>query len=134
METEGNEFLSKRMKLGMEEKEQEEINGMALEIVEKEEAETNPLGSEEMQINIANIYQKIEHFTQMVSELLESGKAMFKDMSNEFEERLITLHKEHMEKWQEEIKELKMMDASNEEASALLHNARFLLQNPAIGC
>ena len=40
------------------------------------------------------------------------------------------IHKEHMEKWQEEIKELRLMDASNEEASAMLSNARFLLQNP----
>lgn len=35
-----------------------------------------------------------------------------------------------MEKWQEEIKELRLLDASNEEATALLSNARFLLQNP----
>lgn len=34
-----------------------------------------------------------------------------------------------MEKWQEEIKELRLFDASNEEINALLHNARFLLQN-----
>ncbi|XP_065864098.1 uncharacterized protein [Euphorbia lathyris] len=134
MDTEANEFLSKRMKLGMEEKEREERDGTALEIVEMEEAETNTLGSEEMQINIAHIHEKIEHFTQMVSELLESGKTMFKELSNEFEERLITLHKEHMEKWLEEIKELRMMDASNEEASAVLHNARYLLHNPAIDC
>ncbi|KAA3458844.1 Expansin [Gossypium australe] len=33
-----------------------------------------------------------------------------------------------MKKWQEEIKELRLVDASNEEASALLNNARFLLQ------
>ncbi|XP_065864099.1 uncharacterized protein [Euphorbia lathyris] len=118
----------------MEEKEREERDGTALEIVEMEEAETNTLGSEEMQINIAHIHEKIEHFTQMVSELLESGKTMFKELSNEFEERLITLHKEHMEKWLEEIKELRMMDASNEEASAVLHNARYLLHNPAIDC
>lgn len=34
-----------------------------------------------------------------------------------------------MEKWQEEIKELRLLDASNEEADVLLQNARFLLQN-----
>ncbi|KAJ9187971.1 hypothetical protein P3X46_003378 [Hevea brasiliensis] len=132
MENEEDEILRKRMKLGMEEKEQEVRDGTALEIVEKEETETNTLGSEEMELNIAHIVEKIEHFTQMVSELLESGKAMFKEMSNEFEERLIMIHKEQMEKWQEEIKELRMLDASNEEASATLHNARYLLQNPQI--
>lgn len=40
------------------------------------------------------------------------------------------IHKEKMEKWQEEIKELRLLDASNEEAGAMLSNARFLLQNP----
>ncbi|KDP28369.1 hypothetical protein JCGZ_14140 [Jatropha curcas] len=132
MESEADEILRKRIKLGMEEKEQEVTDAAALEIVEKDETEIHTVGSEEVELNIAHIFEKIEHFTQMVSELLESGKAMFKEMSNEFEERLIMLHKEHMEKWQEEIKELRMLDASNEEASAVLHNARFLLQNPSI--
>lgn len=42
------------------------------------------------------------------------------------------LHKEHIEKWQEEIKELRLLNDANEEAGAILHNARFLLQNPHI--
>lgn len=42
------------------------------------------------------------------------------------------IHKEQMEKWQEEIKELRLLDASNEEASGILHNARCLIQNPNI--
>ena len=86
-----------------------------------------------------------------VSELLESGKTMFKELSNEFEERLFMydttviyefrnlkmeenfkffilffwvfvcfrIHKEQMEKWQEEVKELRLVDASNEEARAM---------------
>ncbi|KAG8653369.1 uncharacterized protein LOC110614722 isoform X2 [Manihot esculenta] len=116
----------------MEEKELAVRDGTALEIVGKEETETNTLGSEEMELNIAHIVEKIEHFTQMVSELLESGKTMFKEMSHEFEERLIMIHKEKMEKWQEEIRELRMLDASNEEDNAILHNARYLLQNPQI--
>jgi hypothetical protein len=37
-----------------------------------------------------------------------------------------------MEKWQEEIKELRLLDASNEEASGILNNARYVLQNPHI--
>ena len=45
------------------------------------------------------------------------------------EKFVLRIHKERIEKWQEEIKELRSLDASNEEANALLHNARYLLQN-----
>lgn len=64
-----------------------------------------------------------------VSELMESGKSLLQELSNDFEERMIAIHKEQMEKWQEEIKELRLLDASNEEINALLHNARYLLHN-----
>ncbi|XP_072997101.1 uncharacterized protein [Typha latifolia] len=88
------------------------------------------VGSEEMELHIQRILERIEQFTQQVSELLESGRTLFKDLSTEFEERLISIHTEQMEKWQEEIKELRMQDASNEAARALLHNAQsHLLQN-----
>jgi hypothetical protein len=46
--------------------EQEVIDGTTLEIVEKDKTETNIVGSEEMELNIARIFEKIEHFTQMV--------------------------------------------------------------------
>ncbi|KAK1292194.1 Eukaryotic translation initiation factor 3 subunit C [Acorus calamus] len=72
---------------------------------------------------------QMEGSARMVSELLESGKAMFKDLSNEFEERLITIHREQIEKWKEEIKELRLLDAANEEANTRLCNAQYLLQN-----
>ncbi|KAJ0051654.1 uncharacterized protein LOC116128757 [Pistacia vera] len=124
------EVKRKRMKSTMEEKEVEAGGELGLETVEKEETETNVVGSEEMELNISNILEKIDRFTEMVSEVLESGKTMFKELSNDFEEKMIMIHKEQMEKWQEEIKELRLLDASNEEASAILHNARFLLQNP----
>lgn len=39
------------------------------------------------------------------------------------------IHKEQMERWQDEIKELRMLDVANEEADALLQNAKYLLQN-----
>ncbi|XVF33032.1 hypothetical protein REPUB_Repub17cG0133300 [Reevesia pubescens] len=132
MESERNEALRKRMKPNMEEKEDDDqiSNGTVMEITEKQQSETNIVGSEEMELNISHILQKIDHFTQLVSELLESGKTMFKELSHEFEDRLILIHKEQMEKWQEEIKELRLLDASNEEANAVLSNARFLLQNP----
>lgn len=34
-----------------------------------------------------------------------------------------------MEKWQEEIKELRALDTANEETDALLQNAIYLIQN-----
>ncbi|KAF3454527.1 hypothetical protein FNV43_RR04975 [Rhamnella rubrinervis] len=98
-------------------------------IVEKAEFVTNIVGSEEMEHNISQILEKIEHFTDLVSELLESGKAIMKQLSNEFEERMIMIHKEQIEKWQEEIKELRLLDASNVQAHALLHDAQYLLRN-----
>ncbi|KAK3002161.1 hypothetical protein RJ639_021699, partial [Escallonia herrerae] len=112
----------------VEEKEMMVGNAAALELL-GEETETNAPASEQMELDISHILEKIDSFTQLVSELLESGKSLLKELSNEFEERLIMIHKEQMEKWQEEIKELRMLDASNEETSALLHNARSLLQN-----
>ncbi|KAG6784952.1 hypothetical protein POTOM_010666 [Populus tomentosa] len=101
----------KRLKHAKEVNKQEDIDGSTLEIVEKDKTETNIVGSEEMELNIAHIFEKIEHFTQMVSELQESGQAMFKEMKNEFEEHLISIHEEEMEKWQEEIEELRLLDA-----------------------
>ncbi|KAK2649654.1 hypothetical protein Ddye_017143 [Dipteronia dyeriana] len=132
MDSEGIEARRKRMKPLMEEEEMEVGDRTGLEIVEKQGTEINIVGSEEVELSITNILDKIEHFTQMVSELLESGKTMFKELSNEFEERLITIHREQVEKWQEEIKELRLLDGSNEEESSILHNARFVLQNPHI--
>ncbi|KAK7819286.1 hypothetical protein CFP56_040472 [Quercus suber] len=55
----------------------------------EEDGVTNIAGSEEMELNVAQILEKIERFTQLVSELLESGKTSFKELSNEFEERMI---------------------------------------------
>ncbi|XP_031106040.1 uncharacterized protein LOC116010682 isoform X2 [Ipomoea triloba] len=101
----------------------------AIAKVAEEEAETNTMASEQVELEIAQILEKINRFTQLVSEMLESGKSMLKEVSNEFEERVILIHQEQMEKWQEEIKELRLLDASNEEADALLQNARYLLQN-----
>ncbi|KAL4596387.1 hypothetical protein ACB092_12G160800 [Castanea dentata] len=129
MESQGTEVMRKRMKPAMEEKEED---GVVLEIDEKEEFQTNIAGSEEMELNVAQILEKIERFTQLVSELLESGKTSFKELSNEFEERMIMIHKEQIEKWQEEIKELRLLDSSNEEANARLQNARYLLQSAHI--
>ncbi|KAF4370212.1 hypothetical protein CsatB_005783 [Cannabis sativa] len=103
----------------------------AILMAEAEIDQTNG-ASPEMELHITQILEKLDSFTNLVSELLESGKTMFKELSNEFEERMITIHKEQTEKWMDEIKELRLLDASNEEAHALLHNARYLLQNPHV--
>ncbi|CAJ1977913.1 unnamed protein product [Sphenostylis stenocarpa] len=115
----------KRMKPEVEEK----VGGKAKsKTIEEEEFEANIAGSEEMELSISLILEKIEDYTQRVSELLESGKTMLKDLSDEFERKIIMIHKDQVEKWQEEIRELRALDASNEEVNSLLHNARYLLQ------
>ncbi|RXH67554.1 hypothetical protein DVH24_027701 [Malus domestica] len=59
------------------------------EMDQKEEFEGIVAGSEEVELAIAHILEKIERFTQLVSESLESGKTMFQKISDEFEERMI---------------------------------------------
>ncbi|MQL94461.1 hypothetical protein Taro_027113 [Colocasia esculenta] len=86
--------------------------------------------SEEMEVRISQMFEKIDHFTQQVADMLEEGKTMFKNLSAEFEERLIAIHREQIDKWEEEIRELRLLDASNEAARALLQKAQYhLLQN-----
>ncbi|XP_010544905.1 PREDICTED: uncharacterized protein LOC104817412 isoform X2 [Tarenaya hassleriana] len=123
MEEEGNGSSRKRAKPADKEKKGDSRDGTTKDTTENEETETKLPASEEMELNIAQIHDKIERFTRMT---------MFKELSDEFEERLVMIHKENVEKWQEEMKELRLLDASNEEATAVLHNARFLLQNPCI--
>ncbi|KAJ0244027.1 hypothetical protein HA466_0199900 [Hirschfeldia incana] len=128
----GDGGIRKRMRPSdEEEKEGETRDGMRFDDAIENET-TKLVASDEMELHIAQILDKIESFTQTVSNLLESGKTMFKELSNDFEERLIMIHKEHVDKWQEEIKELRLLDASNEETTSLLHNARFLIHNPNI--
>ncbi|KAK8970878.1 hypothetical protein KSP40_PGU010629 [Platanthera guangdongensis] len=128
------EGLRKRMKT-TEGSEMETAAGVKVGVEEEVMAtagseEIVPACSEEMDSDIQRILEKIERFTQQVSEMLESGKQMFKDLSSEFEERLILIHREQMEKWQDEIKELRMIDSTNESSRELLHNAQIhLLQN-----
>ncbi|KAI3996307.1 hypothetical protein MKX01_026775 [Papaver californicum] len=119
----------KRIKQIMEEEEEEKGNENGLVM---EEVETVAAGSEEMESLINGVLEKIERFTQQVADMLEAGKTLFKDLSNEFEERIIGIHKEQMEKWQEEIKELRTLDAMNEEANTRLHMTRSVFQNVQI--
>ncbi|CAI0446400.1 unnamed protein product [Linum tenue] len=123
MENGSPENLPKRLKLGMEEKDRE--------VNEKEEQlEGSLVVSDEMEANISQILENIDRFTQMVTELMEAGKAMFKELSNDFEERLLMVHKEKIEKWKEEIRELRLLDGANEEINAVLLNATYLFHNP----
>ncbi|KAK9084458.1 hypothetical protein Scep_030929 [Stephania cephalantha] len=108
---------------------EENEGGVGQESAAEGDIEASFVGSEEMQMQINAVLEKIERFTQLVSELLESGKTLFKELSDRFEERLITIHREEIEKWQEEIKALRMLDMSNEEANMLLLNAKQLLHN-----
>ncbi|XP_047309042.1 uncharacterized protein LOC124912460 [Impatiens glandulifera] len=125
--------VRKRLKLTVQDENTEEVvaGDKAVVVVEEEEeeSEVTTMASEQMENDISNILEKINQFTQMVSELLESGKSFFKELSNEFEERVILVHKEQIDKWQEDIKELRMLDASNEDTNAVLYNAQNLFQN-----
>ncbi|CAH9116427.1 unnamed protein product [Cuscuta epithymum] len=127
MENEGIANSKKRMKPSAE-TESSESEGAITKVAE-DEAAVNTTVSEQMDLEIAQVHEKINRFTQLVSEMLESGKSMLKELSNEFEERMILIHQEQMEKWQEEIKELRLLDASNEEADAVLQNAKYLFRH-----
>ncbi|KAK9692332.1 hypothetical protein RND81_09G257100 [Saponaria officinalis] len=105
-----------------------EDRGEAIEENGEEETEMNFYGSEEMKHGVAHILEKIEGFNQLVSEMLESGKAHFNKLNTDFEERILMIHKEQMEKWQDDIKELRMIDSTNEELNARLNNVKCLLQ------
>ncbi|KAH6814994.1 knotted 1-binding protein [Perilla frutescens var. frutescens] len=134
MEIENTGGMAKRMKSScVEDKETTVEEGTAV-LVPAEENEVRAVNSEQVEMEISHILEKIDNFTQMVSMLLESGKSMLKELTNEFEDRMILIHKEQIEKWQEEIKELRLLDTANEEIDALLHNAKYLLQNIHGGC
>ncbi|KAL2518995.1 hypothetical protein Adt_15242 [Abeliophyllum distichum] len=128
METIGTIGMAKRLKPSVEENEIAVEDGAIIK-VSGEESEPGTLHSEQMEMEIAQILEKIDRFTQLVSELLESGKAMLKELSNEFEERMILIHKEQMEKLQEDIQEVRLLDAANEEIDTLLQSAKYLFQN-----
>ncbi|KAL3631360.1 hypothetical protein CASFOL_024344 [Castilleja foliolosa] len=136
MENEGSHAMSKRMKLSADDKDLL-VDDESIDLVPVEENESRTF--EQVKIEISHILEKINNFTEIfdapdtdlvkVSELLESGKSMLKELSNDFEERMISVHKEQILKWQEEIKELRSFDAANEDADALLQNAKYMLQN-----
>ncbi|XP_037489632.1 uncharacterized protein LOC119368494 [Triticum dicoccoides] len=102
-----------------------EMDGEELAVVAAAEAEV--AGSAETEEHVQRILLAIDNFTRKVSEMLDSGRAMFKDLAADFEDRLCTNHKERVEKWEEEIRELRARDAANEQTRAVLHNAQLQL-------
>ncbi|KAI3932467.1 hypothetical protein MKW92_032247 [Papaver armeniacum] len=104
------ETSRKRIKQTMEEEGEENENGLIIE-----EAETVAVGSEEIESLINGVLEMIDRFNQQVSEMLDAGKTLFKDLSNEFEERIIG-----------------SLDAMNEEANARLHMTRSLFRDVQI--
>lgn len=121
------ESARKRRKQAIEDNNTEIRDGSPKEIT-GEETEMSFLVSEDMEQDIARVFEKVDKFNQQVSDLLEFGKAMFNRLSREFEERVLMIHKEQIDKLQEEIKELRALDATNEEMNARLENAKCLLQ------
>ncbi|CAL4928611.1 unnamed protein product [Urochloa decumbens] len=85
------------------------------------------VGSAETEDHIQRILVAIDNYTRQVSEMLDAGRALFKDLAADFEDRLCSIHKERVERWEEEIRELRARDAANEQARALLHNAQLHL-------
>ncbi|GLJ19784.1 hypothetical protein SUGI_0358500 [Cryptomeria japonica] len=83
--------------------------------------------SKAMEDTIQQIQEKMEQFTQRVSGFLETGKNFFMEMSNEFEERIVMIHQEQIDKWQEEIQLLRTIDSINEDMIARLNDAQYLL-------
>ncbi|KAI5010609.1 uncharacterized protein LOC123427997 [Hordeum vulgare subsp. vulgare] len=102
-----------------------EMDGEELAVVAA--AEPQVVGSAETEEHVQRILLAIDNFTRKVSEMLDSGRAMFKDLAADFEDRLCTIHKERVEKWEEEIRELRARDAANERTRAVLHNAQLQL-------
>uniref|UniRef100_A0A0E0CTT9 Uncharacterized protein n=2 Tax=Oryza meridionalis TaxID=40149 RepID=A0A0E0CTT9_9ORYZ len=81
----------------------------------------------ETEEHVQRILLAIDAFTRQVSEMLEAGRALFKNLAADFEDRLCSIHKERVERWEEEIRELRARDAANEQARSLLHNAQLHL-------
>ncbi|PUZ43248.1 hypothetical protein GQ55_9G647100 [Panicum hallii var. hallii] len=90
-------------------------------------AADDQMGSAETEDHIQRILVAIDNYTRQVSEMLDAGRALFKDLAADFEERLCSIHRERLERWEEEIRELRARDAANEQARALLHNAQLHL-------
>uniref|UniRef100_A0A452Y843 Uncharacterized protein n=1 Tax=Aegilops tauschii subsp. strangulata TaxID=200361 RepID=A0A452Y843_AEGTS len=65
--------------------------------------------------------------TLQVSEMLDAGRAMFKELAADFEDHLSRIQKKRSGKLEEEIRELRARDVANEQTRAILHNAQLQL-------
>ncbi|ONL92746.1 uncharacterized protein [Zea mays] len=100
---------------------------MAVVAAEAEAEADEQVGSAETEEHIQRILLAIDNYTRQVSDMLDAGRALFKDLAADFEDRLCSIHKERVERWEEEIRELRARDVANEQARALLHNAQLHL-------
>ncbi|EER93009.1 hypothetical protein BDA96_01G574300 [Sorghum bicolor] len=104
-----------------------ETEGDEMAVVAAAEQEQEQMVSAETEEHIQRILLAIDNYTRQVSDMLDAGRALFKDLAADFEDRLCSIHKEKVERWEEEIRELRASDAANEQARALLHNAQLHL-------
>ncbi|WVZ55115.1 hypothetical protein U9M48_005818 [Paspalum notatum var. saurae] len=100
---------------------------MAVVVAAAEQEQEQEVGSAETEEHIQRILLAIDNYTRQVSEMLDAGRALFKDLAADFEDRLCSIHRERVERWEEEIRELRARDAANEQARALLHDAQLHL-------
>uniref|UniRef100_A0A0E0K7N3 Uncharacterized protein n=1 Tax=Oryza punctata TaxID=4537 RepID=A0A0E0K7N3_ORYPU len=84
-----------------------------------EEEEVAASASAETEEHVQRILLAIDAFTRQVSEMLEAGRALFKNLAADFEHRLCSIHKERVERWEEEMRELRARDNSINVAAAL---------------
>ncbi|XP_037417042.1 uncharacterized protein LOC119280218 [Triticum dicoccoides] len=106
------------------------LDGEEMAIVAALEAEV--VGLVVTEEHVQRILLAIDNFTRKVSGMLDSGRAMLKDLAADFEDRLYSrsiisclIHKERVNKWEEEM--LGARDAANEQTRAILHSAQLQL-------
>ena len=62
-----------------------------------------------------------------VSNLLDAGKAAFMEMHNKWEEKIVFLHQQQMEEWEEGIEFLNGVDSLNEDINKRLQSAQMVI-------
>ncbi|GAQ80214.1 hypothetical protein KFL_000490040 [Klebsormidium nitens] len=81
-------------------------------------------GSDAVEQSMEEIRIKMETFTDMVSRLLENAKTFFSQTLQSFEDGLVELHQQQMQKWEDELTALRTLDYDNEDALARLTHAQ----------
>ncbi|KAM3194146.1 hypothetical protein ACQJBY_070667 [Aegilops geniculata] len=98
------------------------IRSASAAAMEMKGEETAVVAAAETEEHVQRILITIDNFSHKVSEMLDVGRAMFKDLAADFEDHLCRIQKERMGKWEEEIRELRARDVANEQTRAILHN------------